>query len=91
MRPPRITLKVEFKGRDIFSYPTKKSYVTHSPFYEWIGVALWANMTPDDFFKLPGRTQSLLVAAHRTEMQIEAVMNKEAEKQSRRNSRRKGR
>jgi hypothetical protein len=51
---------------------------------------VWANYRPfPDFFEdLDGETQSLIVAAYRTHLQIEAVVTQEQVREARRKARR---
>lgn len=85
-----IPFAVRFKGRDIFSYRTPRSGIVFSPFFEWIKAAIWAGYHPTDFFEdLEGPDQSLVIAAYRTEMQMTAVVEDDARKESERKARQK--
>jgi hypothetical protein len=46
--------------------------------------AIWANYTPEQFFELEGEAQSLIVAAYRTNNQVEAVVTSEQIKEQKR-------
>ena len=56
--------------------------VTYRPMLEWVLAGIWAHYTPDEFGELDGAMQSLVVAAYRTNMQIEAVVSYDANKKS---------
>jgi hypothetical protein len=67
-----------------------RSGVIYSPLFEWVKAAVWAGYKPDEFFEeLDGESQSLIIAAYRTEMQITGVLENEARRESERRNRSK--
>lgn len=74
--------QVRFRGRDVFSISTARSGVSYAPILEWVLAARWAGYTYEQFEKMDGDRQSFYVAARRAELQIEAVMTKEANKKA---------
>ncbi|HPC92678.1 MAG TPA: hypothetical protein P5282_05690 [Anaerolineaceae bacterium] len=66
----------------MWSYRPKRSGVKFDEFLEWILAARWWGLTPDQFFDRDGLDQSVMVAAYRTNAQIEAVMDDERRKES---------
>jgi hypothetical protein len=56
--------------------------VKYSGVLEWIFAAKWAGYKWNDFLKLTGDDQSILVAAYQTERQIESVAADDQSKKS---------
>jgi hypothetical protein len=66
---------------------TPRSGFTYSPLVEWGLTAQWAGYKFfEEFLKLPGDKQSFLVALRRTGQQIEAIIEYENYKRSKRKS-----
>ena len=67
------------------------SGVTYAPLLDWINAGVWANYKVFDFFDLEGDQQSLIVAAYRTNKQIDAILAREAQKDAARRAKSKRR
>jgi hypothetical protein len=63
--------------------------VTYSQELHWRLVAKWHGYKWSDFIELEGNEQSRMVATYETSMQIEAAMQKEAQREANRKNRRK--
>jgi hypothetical protein len=64
-----------------------RSGVSYSSQLEWVLAAVWANYQPDEFFEMDIEWQNIVVAAYRSNNQIEAVVANEQVKESQRKSR----
>ena len=66
-----------YKNRDVFSYRNiPRSGVRYHLMLEWFLAARWAGLHwYDDFDQLDGDDMAFVVAAYRTNTQIEAVVN----------------
>jgi hypothetical protein len=64
------------------------SGVSYEPILEWVLAAKWGGYTLSEFEKVDTPTQAFIMAAYRCTNQMEAVVSYEAEKKSRRPSRR---
>lgn len=68
--------QVTLNGRDIFTCPTRKGDLKYgNPFLEWMQASHWARMTFEKFRELSVEKQTLIIAAYRTEKQIEAAVS----------------
>lgn len=62
-----------------------RSGVRYSIMFEWFLAAKWANLRWfDDFDQLDGEDMAFVVAAYRTNQQIESVLAHDAQKKRRR-------
>ena len=66
---------MKYKGTDIFQCHTPRSGITFgNPEFEWILAAAWASIPYKRFRRLHGEEQSEIVAAYRTQKQMESVL-----------------
>lgn len=75
-----FALEAKFNGKDIFDpeaifgHELPQSGLSYRQELEWVYAAWRDNMSVWEFSQKPGWYQSFIVAAHRTERQIEAVL-----------------
>ena len=62
-----------------------------APEFEWLMAAHWGNHTWPEFCELDGEQQSVIVAAYRCKIQMDAVLDHERAKELKRQSRRRPR
>jgi hypothetical protein len=74
-----------FRNRDIFSYRgLPRSGVRYNIMFEWFLAAKWAGLHWfDDFDQLDGEDMAFVVAAYRTNQQIESVLAHDAHRKKR--------
>lgn len=64
-----------FKNKDIFKSPTLASGVkVNNPVFDWASTAKAWGYKWEEFRELEGDEQAFLVAVHRTDRQIDAVL-----------------
>lgn len=75
---------VRFQGRDVFDIKVRRSGASYAPELEWVFAAIWAGYTQRAFRRLEGAEQAEIVAAYRCRLQLDAVLEQEAERERKR-------
>lgn len=81
-KPRKTHFAAKFHGRDVFKINVPRSGISYTSLLEWVLASIWANYKPPEFLELDVELQALIIAAYRTNNQIEAVLAKDrADKQ----------
>jgi hypothetical protein len=67
----------KYRGRDLFTWPVKRSKADFSLDYERLLAARWAGYDWQSFQKMEGNDQAEIVAAYRIEQRISALEMRE--------------